>query len=426
MSNMFSLAPEELPLAKIMVIGVGGAGGNTVNTMKAEGVQGVSIVAVNTDLQDLQRSKADIKINIGKEITKGLGAGFDPDKGKKAAEENLKEFEELFRNVDMVFITAGMGGGTGTGASSIIAKVAKKAGALTVSVVTLPFYWEGRQRNKIALRGVKELELSSDTILIIKNDNISKLFDNNLPIKKAFTFVDQVLVQATKGVSDLITKEAQINLDFADIKRVMSEGGKVLMGIGHGTGESRITKAINEAINFPLLEDLSISDAQSILLNITGPEENLSNQEVKEAMETIHEKIGSDDKDILFGMRYETMEDDRVEITIIATGIGRKNENKFVQEKSQTILEEKEEKEENDENSFFNNLNNNLTDWNSDNNEGNDIIEEIEEMDEISGNKKKREAFEKRIRAKKRKPIEDDYFIADELMEPAYMRRQKN
>jgi len=421
MSNMFSLAPEELPLANIMVVGVGGAGGNTINTMKDEGIKGVSIVAVNTDLQDLQRSKADTKIQIGREITKGLGAGYDPDKGRRSAEENLKDFEELFKNVDMVFITAGMGGGTGTGASSIIARAAKKAGALTVSVVTLPFFWEGKQRNKIALKGVKEVELASDTILIIKNDNISKLYDNSLPIKKAFTCVDEVLVQATKGVSDLITNEAQINLDFADIKRVMGKGGKVLMGIGYGSGENRITKAINEAINFPLLEDLSISDSQSILVNITGPEENLSQREVEEAMETIHEKIDDDDKDILFGIRYKTNEDDRVEITIIATGIGIKDENTFNKGNNPVILKKEEG---NDENSFFNidNLDKNLTDLNNVNNEN----DTDEENDDIKVNIKKREAFKKRFRAKKRNPIEDEIFIGDELMEPAYMRRQKN
>ncbi|MGC9365608.1 MAG: cell division protein FtsZ [bacterium] len=428
--GMFEIAPQEVPLAKIMVIGVGGAGGNTINTMIEEGVQGVNTVAVNTDLQDLRRSKASTKIQIGKEVTRGLGTGFDPAKGKKAVEEDQSEIQELVKEVDMIFITAGMGGGTGTGASPLIAEVAKKAGALTVCVVTLPFKWEGMKKMEIANRGLKELEACSDTILVIQNDNIKTLYNDQITLMDAFKYVDGVLVRATKGVSDLITKQGHINLDFADISRVMSKGGKALMGIGYGTGEDRAIQAANEAINSPLLENVSISEAVSVLINITGPRD-LKLDEVYNTMNFMKEKVGGEgEKELLFGIRYDDTIDQRVEITIIATGIGtnllRKTTQKSDQEQSvseSSVLDQAEQA-----------LNQGLV-WDIDESSStSDQYQRIEEIpdqkmeNEKQDNNKKMKVFENRMRSRKNKPIDDDYevFTADELMEPAYLRRQNN
>ncbi len=426
--GIFEMAPQELPLAKIVVVGVGGAGGNTVNTMVEEGIEGVNIVVVNTDLQDLIKSRAQKKIQIGKETTRGLGTGFDPEKGKKAAEESLREIEEMFKGIDMVFITAGMGGGTGTGASSTIAKAAKQSGAVTVSVVTLPFNWEGRKRFEVATRGVKELSASSDTILVIHNDNIRTLYSKQITAKDAFKYVDGVLVKATKGVSDLIIKQGQINLDFADIKRVMGKGGKALMGIGYGSGEDRAVQAANEAINSPLLDDVSITEASSVLVNITGPED-LKLEEIDNVMQLIQEKIGDDgEKEILFGIRYDSTYNNRLEITIIATGIGAKKGKKDIRSIGvQELVLEKDSQLKNSLDRHFA--------WTSgEENEDlfdSEVIEAAEEVSEETEEEKenrKKEIFNKRQRLRKNRPIEDelDLYNSDELIEPAYLRRQNN
>lgn len=427
---MFEMTPQELPLAKIMVVGVGGAGGNTVNTMVEEGIQGVTVVAVNTDLQDLRRSKADSKLQIGKEVTRGLGTGFDPEKGRNAAEESRREIEELIQGVDMLFITAGMGGGTGTGASSVIAEIAKKADTLTVSVVTMPFQWEGKKKREIAMQGVKDLEINSDTILIIQNDNIKSLYHKQITAIEAFKYVDGVLVRATKGVSDLITKQGHINLDFADVRRSMSKGGKALMGIGYGTGEDRTIKAANEAINSPLLENVNINDSLSVLINITGPED-LTLDEVDDMMNFIQEKVGGNgEKEVLFGIRYDSTPEDRVEITIIATGIGLYDRKytkniKEVTEKENSVLSNVEEA-----------LDSKLI-WDID--KSSEILKEninFESIEEEKFNEnvnnevheKKMKVFESRMKRRKNKPIDDDYevYTSDELYEPAYIRRQNN
>jgi len=427
---MFEMTPQELPLAKIMVVGVGGAGGNTVNTMVEEGIQGVTVVAVNTDLQDLRRSKADSKLQIGKEVTRGLGTGFDPEKGRNAAEESRREIEELIQDIDMLFITAGMGGGTGTGASSVIAEIAKKADTLTVSVVTMPFQWEGKKKREIAMQGVKDLEINSDTILIIQNDNIKSLYHKQITAIEAFKYVDGVLVRATKGVSDLITKQGHINLDFADVRRSMSKGGKALMGIGYGTGEDRTIKAANEAINSPLLENVNINDSLSVLVNITGPED-LTLDEVDDMMNFIQEKVGGNgEKEVLFGIRYDSTPEDRVEITIIATGIGL-YERKYVKN-----IKEVTEKE----NSVLSNVEEALDSklvWDID--KSSEILKEninFESIEEEKFNEnvnnevheKKMKVFESRMKRRKNKPIDDDYevYTSDELYEPAYIRRQNN
>lgn len=426
--GIFEMAPQELPLAKIVVVGVGGAGGNTVNTMVEEGIEGVNIVVVNTDLQDLIKSKAQKKIQIGKETTRGLGTGFDPEKGKKAAEESMREIEEIFKGIDMVFITAGMGGGTGTGASSIIARAAKQSGAVTVSVVTLPFNWEGKKRYDVASKGVKDLSTSSDTILVIHNDNIRTLYSKQITAKDAFKYVDGVLVKATKGVSDLIIKQGHINLDFADIKRVMGKGGKALMGIGYGTGEDRAVQAANEAINSPLLDNVSITEASSVLVNITGPDD-LKLEEIDNVMKLIQEKIGDDtDKEILFGIRYDTTYNSRIEITIIATGIGTKKSRK------ENRLEGFFTGEQGSDSDKKNSLEKNFI-WTSEEDQVDlfeaEIIEKgdetAEENDEDRENRKK-EVFNKRQRMRKNRPIEDelDLYNSDELTEPAYLRRQNN
>ncbi|MBN1151234.1 cell division protein FtsZ [candidate division WOR-3 bacterium] len=422
--GIFEMAPQELPLAKIVVVGVGGAGGNTVNTMVEEGIEGVNIIAVNTDLQDLIKSKAQKKIQIGKETARGLGTGFDPDKGRKAAEESMREIEEIFKGIDMVFITAGMGGGTGTGASSIIAKAAKQSGAVTVSVVTLPFNWEGKKRYDVATDGVKDLSNTSDTILVIHNDNIRTLYSKQITAKDAFKYVDGVLVKATKGVSDLIIKQGHINLDFADIKRVMGKGGKALMGIGYGSGEDRSIQAANEAINSPLLDNVSITEASSVLVNITGPDD-LKLEEIDNVMKLIQEKIGDDsEKEILFGIRYENTLDNRIEITIIATGIGVKKGRK--DNRKEDFVLNRNERTNTSENQWA---------WNSEDTKDelfdSEILENaeesVEETEEERENRKK-EIFNKRQRMRKNRPIEDelDLYNADELTEPAYLRRQNN
>ncbi len=428
---MFEMAPQELPLAKIMVVGVGGAGGNTVNTMVEEGIQGVTVVAVNTDLQDLRRSKADSKLQIGKEVTRGLGTGFNPEKGRNAAEESRREIEELIQGVDMLFITAGMGGGTGTGATPVIAEIAKEANTLTVSVVTMPFQWEGKKKREIAMQGVKELEANSDTILIIQNDNIKTLYHKQITAIEAFKYVDGVLVRATKGVSDLITKQGHINLDFADVRRSMSKGGKALMGIGYGIGEDRAIKAANEAINSPLLENVNINDSLSVLINITGPED-LTLDEVDDTMNFIQEKVGGNgEKEVLFGIRYDSTPDDRVEITIIATGIGLYERrytkiNKEITEKKNNVLSNVEEA-----------LDSKLI-WDIDKTsellKENTDLESLVEKENFNENdnneihEKKMKVFESRMRRRKNKPIDDDYevYTSDELYEPAYIRRQNN
>jgi cell division protein FtsZ len=305
------------PFARIKVIGVGGAGGNAINRMVQSGVDGIEFVAVNTDAQALLNSEADYAVRIGDKLTKGLGAGGRPEVGARAAEESADQLSELMRDTDMVFITAGMGGGTGTGASPIIAKLAKAAGALTVGVVTRPFEFEGTRRRKSADDGLNSLRDNVDALITIPNERLIHMVDPKTPITEAFKYADDVLRQGIAGISDLITKPGVINLDFADVRTIMRDAGSALMAIGHGSGETRCIDAAREAIESPLLET-SINGATGVLYNITGGA-NLTLLETSEAAEIIRAAV-DEDAEIIYGTSIDDTMGDTVRITLIATG----------------------------------------------------------------------------------------------------------
>ncbi len=307
--------------AKIKVIGVGGGGGNTVNTMIEESVTNVEFIAANTDAKALQISNADIKLQIGSKLTKGLGAGANPDVGKNAAMEDAEKIREIIQGGDMVFVTAGMGGGTGTGAAPVIAEIAKEEGVLTVGVVTKPFMFEGKKRMKQAEAGIDELKKYVDALIVIPNQRILGICSKNLSLKESFKMVDQILVNAVRGISDLITKSAYIQLDFADVKTVMSETGLALMGTGIAVGENRAVEAAQQAISSPLLEDISIEGARGILINITGPSD-VTIMEINEACSMI-EEAAHEDANIIFGVKFDDSLGEELRITIIATGFSR-------------------------------------------------------------------------------------------------------
>ncbi|WP_027963109.1 cell division protein FtsZ [Halalkalibacillus halophilus] len=304
-------------LATIKVIGCGGGGSNAVNRMIEHGVQGVEFIAVNTDAQALNLSKADTKLQIGEKLTRGLGAGANPEVGKKAAEESKEIIEEALHGADMVFVTAGMGGGTGTGAAPVIAQVAKDVGALTVGVVTRPFLFEGRKRSTQATSGVDSLKESVDTLIVIPNDRLLELVDKNTPMLEAFREADNVLRQGVQGISDLIAVPGLINVDFADVKTIMSDKGSALMGIGIATGESRAAEAAKKAISSPLLET-SIDGAHGVLMNISGGQ-NLSLYEVQEAAEIVT-SAADQEVNVIFGSVINESLNEEIVVTVIATG----------------------------------------------------------------------------------------------------------
>ncbi|MGB9885548.1 MAG: cell division protein FtsZ [Moorellales bacterium] len=303
--------------ATIKVVGVGGGGSNAVNRMIAAGLQGVEFIAVNTDLQALQLSKADVKIQIGAKLTKGLGAGANPEVGRRAAEESREDLVKALDKADMVFVTAGMGGGTGTGGAPIVAEVAKQAGALTVAVVTRPFTFEGRKRAEQAEAGINELRSRVDSLIIIPNDRLLQVADKQTSITEAFRLADDILRQGVQGISDLIAVPGLINLDFADVKTIMLDTGTALMGIGRGTGEKRAIEAARMAISSPLLET-SIEGARGVLMNITGGPD-LGLFEVNEAAEIIA-AAADPNANIIFGAVIDENLRDEVRITVIATG----------------------------------------------------------------------------------------------------------
>ncbi len=303
--------------ARIKVVGIGGAGGNAINRMVATGVDGIEFVSVNTDAQALLDSGANIAVRIGDKLTKGLGAGGRPEVGARAAEESADQLTELMRNTDMVFITAGMGGGTGTGASPIIAKIAKGAGALTVGVVTRPFEFEGTRRKKAADEGIQTLRESVDALITIPNERLIQMVDPKTPITEAFKLADDVLRQGIGGISDLITKPGIINLDFADVRTIMQSAGSALMAIGYGTGETRCIDAAKDAISSPLLET-SIEGATGVLYNITGSS-NLTLTETSDAAEIIRAAV-DEDAEIIYGTSIDEAMGDSVMVTLIATG----------------------------------------------------------------------------------------------------------
>ncbi|PLT28105.1 cell division protein FtsZ [Peribacillus deserti] len=304
-------------LATIKVIGVGGGGNNAVNRMIEHGVQGVEFIAVNTDAQALNLSKAEIKMQIGGKLTRGLGAGANPEVGKKAAEESKEQIEEALRGADMVFVTAGMGGGTGTGAAPVIAQIARDLGALTVGVVTRPFTFEGRKRATQAQGGISGMKEAVDTLIVIPNDRLLEIVDKSTPMLEAFREADNVLRQGVQGISDLIATPGLINLDFADVKTIMSNKGSALMGIGVATGENRAAEAAKKAVSSPLLET-SIDGAQGVLMNITGGS-NLSLFEVQEAADIVA-SASDQDVNMIFGSVINENLKDEIVVTVIATG----------------------------------------------------------------------------------------------------------
>lgn len=303
--------------ASIKVVGVGGAGGSAINRMVDSGLKGVQFVAINTDAQALYHSKAAVKIHIGKDTTRGLGAGADPQMGQQAAEESSEEIKEALNGADMVFITLGAGGGTGSGAAHVVAKLAQEMQILTVGVATKPFAFEGEKRRKNAEFAITNLTSHVDTLITIPNDRLLQTIDRNTPLLEAFTVADDVLRQGVQGISDLITEHGLINLDFADVKSVMSHAGSALMGIGNGSGENRAVIAAQQAIESPLLE-VSIDGARGVVFNITGGND-LSMHEVNEAAEVITAAV-SPDANIIFGATIKPDMTEKVEITVIATG----------------------------------------------------------------------------------------------------------
>lgn len=305
--------------AKIKVIGVGGGGSNAVNRMMEGGLQGVDFIVANTETQALDNSQAPVKIQLGEKLTKGLGAGANPQVGEEAAQESREDISKELQGADMVFVTAGMGGGTGTGAAPVVAQCARELGALTVGVVTKPFTFEGKRRKTVAEKGVEALTKEVDTIIVVPNDRLLQVIDKKTPLKEAFVTADEVLRQGIKGISDLITVPGLINLDFADVKTIMKDQGEALMGIGVGEGENRAVDAAKMAINSPLLET-SIDGAKGILLNITGSSD-LSLFEINEAAEIIQE-AADPDCNIIFGSVIDENLGDRVQVTVVATGFG--------------------------------------------------------------------------------------------------------
>jgi cell division protein FtsZ len=316
--------------AKIRVVGVGGAGGNAVNNMIGANLTGVDFIAVNTDQQSLDISLAPKKLQIGTELTKGLGAGSNPEIGREAAERDRDHLAELLDGSDMIFVTAGMGGGTGTGAAPVIASVGKELGALTVGIVTKPFFYEGKKRKMNAEAGIKELKQFVDAIIVIPNDRISFVVEKGTPVLKSFAVANDVLRHAVQGISDLILTPGLINLDFADVRAVMENSGRAVMGIGVGSGEDGATVAAKKAISNPLLEDSSIEGARGVLINITGGID-LSLSAVQEATALIYDSA-HEDANIIFGSVIDPDATDEVRITVIATGFEPRTEKVALEE----------------------------------------------------------------------------------------------
>lgn len=323
--------------AKIKVVGIGGAGGNAINNMIVAKLKGVEFITANTDSQDLERSVCPFRIQLGASVTKGLGAGADPEIGRLSAEETVNDIREAVSGSDMVFITAGMGGGTGTGASPVVAREARESGALTVGVVTKPFQFEGEKRMNRALSGIDKLKKEVDTLIIIPNERLKTIGNKKTPFMELITRADEVLLNAVKGISDLIISSGFINLDFADVKKVMEQMGTAIMGTGRASGENRASEAAKEAINSPLLEDISISGAKGLLMNICGPP-NMTMEEIDEACTYIKGEVDSE-AEIFWGVVFEENMGDEVQITVIATGIDKEHYNKVVKLRDVTPAE---------------------------------------------------------------------------------------
>ncbi len=329
------IRPEIETFAKIKVIGVGGSGGSAVNRMITTKIRGVEFLVANTDIQALHISQAPIKLHIGKSVTKGLGAGMNPDVGKKAAEESQNEIRDALAGADMVFITCGLGGGTGTGAAPVVAELARDIGALTIAVVTKPFSFEGPERKRLAEEGWKELAAKVDSIITIPNDKVLQIVDKKTTLQEAFVMADEILQQGVRGISELITIPGLVNVDFADVKAIMKNTGSALMGIGNGTGDNRAVEAAKAAISSPLLE-LSIDGADGILFTVTGGPE-LGMLEVNEAAKIITSSAAADARVIFGAVIDENMGDD-IRITVIATGFPNKDKDKLTSKAAEPTL----------------------------------------------------------------------------------------
>lgn len=318
---MMQLVEEKTSPALIKVIGVGGGGMNAVNRMIDANLRGVEFIVINTDEQVLKKSRAEHKIAIGQKTTRGMGAGGDPEIGLRAAQEDRDRILQVLKGADMVFVTAGMGGGTGTGAAPIIADVAKELKALTVAVVTVPFEVEGKRRRELALKGLSNLRDRVDTLITIKNDSIFKVIEQNTPVDVAFRIVDEVLLGAVRGISDLVNEAGLINVDFADVRAVMKETGDAIMGSGEGMGEDRVAEAVNQAINNALLEEQSVEGATGVLINVCGGED-MAMKEWKDVSELITQRVDPS-ANIIIGMTIDPALREKIRVTVIATGFRR-------------------------------------------------------------------------------------------------------
>jgi cell division protein FtsZ len=335
--HQFNFAADFIGYANIKVIGVGGAGGNAINRMIESGLQGVEFIAINTDAQVLDQNKAENRIQIGTVLTGGLGAGANPEIGRRAMEESRQEVIEAIGKPNLVFITAGMGGGTGTGAAPVVAEIARQAGALTVAIVTKPFRFEGRNRIRLADNGLEELKRNVDTMITIPNERLLEIVDKRTTLTQAFATADEVLHQATKGITDLITVPGLINCDFADVRTVMLAMGDALMGTGQGEGDEKAITAAQEAISSPLLENISISGAKGVLINVTGGED-MTLFDVNTATSLIYEEAGPD-ANIIFGAVIDPTMSDQMRVTVIATGFGGNQD-------AQPVIEEKKKSDD--------------------------------------------------------------------------------
>lgn len=326
---MAEILPDIETFARIKVVGIGGGGGNALNRMIQSKLRGIDFVAINTDAQALHYSQANKKVHIGKEATKGLGAGANPEVGRMAAEESEAEIYEALKNSEMVFITSGMGGGTGSGATPVVARIAKEIGALTVAIVTKPFTFEGDRRRKISDAGIEEIRDKVDTLIVIPNDRILQIIDRKTSLLDAFGAVDDVLKQGVQGIADLITINGVVNLDFADVKSIMHDAGSALMGIGQGSGDTRAIDAVKQAIESPLLE-VSITGAQGVLINFTGGRD-MGMHEVEEAAKLIHDSVDPE-ANIIFGTVIDENLTGEIRVTLVATGFDserRRSNNAF-------------------------------------------------------------------------------------------------
>ena len=341
---MPSIKPDIETFAKIKVVGVGGGGNNAVSSMVEAKIQGVEFICVNTDAQDLHHSKASLKIHIGKNVTRGLGAGMNPDLGRQSAEENKDDIHEALKGADMVFVTCGLGGGTGTGAAPVVAEVARETGALTVGVVTKPFSFEGTQRGRLAEEGLNNLKERVDTLITIPNDRLLSIIERKTTLIEAFGIVDDVLLQAVQGISDLVVKPGIVNVDFADVRAIMRDAGSALMGIGRATGEERAIEAARNAVNSPLLE-LSVDGARGVLFSVSGSDD-LTMYEINEAAKVITDSIHPDAKVIFGAVIDDRLKKGELKVTVIATGffelntpiIGAKEEKAKEEKRSDFIM----------------------------------------------------------------------------------------